>query len=230
MRTRHATFVALILLAACTRTATGRHPSPDDISNALPNITEMPGTWNETQRQVFESRSNENPSLDPSVWCTAADEVTKNLVDLAGDSGADVEMQADDTNDGARMMRLQAWSNDDVRAYLGDAAEAARICDGKSVVDADGVGRSWELIQGRDIGDESVSWTERTVPPEDTRGDKFESIGRTTIARFGDIVMVMQMGDANWTGTTEQMDEADWWAIVQLAGKKLAILDAQVHD
>jgi len=148
----------------------------------------------------------------------------------ASRTGADVEMQADDTNDGARMMRLQAWSNDDVNTYFESAAEAARICDGQSVTDADGVGRSWDLIQGRDIGDESVSWTERTVPPEDTRGDKFESIGRTTIARFGDIVMVMQMGDANWTGTTEQMDEADWWAIVELAGKKLAILDAQVHD
>ena len=148
----------------------------------------------------------------------------------ASRTGADVEMQADDTNDGARMMRLQAWSNNDVNSYFESAAEAARICDGQSSTDADGVGRSWDLIQGRDIGDESVSWTERTVPPEDTRGDKFESIGRTTIARFGDIVMVMQMGDANWTGTTEQMDEADWWAIVELAGKKLAILDAQVHD
>ena len=230
MRTRHATFVALLVLAACTREATGQHPSPTDISNALPTITEMPGTWNETQRQVFESRSNENPSLDPSVWCTEAAEVTKDLVTLAGVAGADVEMQADDTNDGARMMRLQAWSNDDVNSYFESAAEAARICDGQSVTDADGVGRSWDLIQGRDIGDESVSWTERTVPPEDTRGDKFESIGRTTIARFGDIIMVMQMGDANWTGTTEQMDEADWWAIVELAGKKLAILDAQVHD
>ncbi|MFM8794626.1 MAG: hypothetical protein ACKOFF_07060 [Acidimicrobiales bacterium] len=72
--------------------------------------------------------------------------------------------------------------------------------------------------------------TERTVPPADTQGDKFESVGRTTIARFGDILMVMQMGDANWTGATEQMDETDWWAIVELVARKLAILDAQVHD
>ena len=190
----------------------------------------MPGTWNETQRQIFEKRGNENPSLDPSVWCTEASEVTKDLENLAGVAGADVEMQADNTNNGARMMRLQAWSNNDVSAYFSAAAEAARICDGTSVVDADGVGRSWEVIDSRDTGDESISWTERTVPPAATQGDKFESIGRTTVARFGDILMVMQMGDANWTGTTEQMDETDWWAIVELAGRKLAILDAQVHD
>ncbi|MEY3690454.1 MAG: hypothetical protein RJB57_109 [Actinomycetota bacterium] len=230
MRTRHATFVALLLLAACTRTATGQHPTPADISNALPTITEMPGTWNETQRQVFDTRDAENPSIDPSVWCAEAAEATKNLVELAGESGADVEMQADDTNNGARMMRLQAWSNDDVRAYFSAAAEAVRICDGTSLVDADGVGRSWDVIESRDTGDESISWAEQTVPPTDTRGDKFENIGRTTIARFGDILMVLQLGDANWTGSTEEMAEADWWAIVVLAGRKLAILDAQVHD
>ena len=230
MRTRDATFVALLLLAACTKTATGQHPTPTDISNALPTITEMPGSWKETQRQVFETREVENPSLDPSVWCAEAAEATKNLVDLAGTSGADVEMQADNTNDGARMMRLQAWSNNDVAAYFSAAAEAARTCDGKSVVDADGVGRSWEVIDSRDTGDESISWTERTVPPAATQGDKFESIGRTTVARYGDILMVMQMGDAKWTGKTEQIDETDWWAVVELAGRKLAILDAQVHD
>lgn len=179
---------------------------------------------------MFETREVENPSLDPSVWCAEAAEATKNLVDLAGTSGADVEMQADNTNDGARMMRLQAWSNNDVAAYFSAAAEAARTCDGRSVVDADGVGRSWEVIDARDTGDESISWTERTVPPAATQGDKFESIGRTTVARYGDILMVMQMGDANWTGKTEQMDETDWWAVVELAGRKLAILDAQVHD
>ncbi|MEY4366258.1 MAG: hypothetical protein RLZZ305_1602 [Actinomycetota bacterium] len=230
MRNRITTFVAVVLLVSCTKTATGQHPTPADISNALPTITEMPGKWNETQRQVFQKRANENPSLDPSVWCTEASQVTAELPSLAGGSGADVEMQSDDSNDGARMMRLQAWSNDDVAAYFTNAAEAARICDGKSGVDADGVGRSWSLVENRDIGDESVSWVDRTVPPAATQGDKFESIGRTTIARFGGILMVMQIGDANWTGTTNQLAEDDWWAVVELAGRKLAILDAQVHD
>lgn len=190
----------------------------------------MPGKWNETQRQVYETRSVENPSLDPSVWCADATEVTKDLPGLAGSSGADVEMQASDTTDGARMMRLQAWSNDDVEKYFDAAAEAVRICDGKSLTDSDGVGRSWAIVKDRDIGDESISWVDSTIPPPSTQGDKFESIGRTVIARFGGIIMVMQMGDANWTGTTEQMDEDAWWAVVELAGKKLAVLDAQVHD
>jgi hypothetical protein len=32
------------------------------ISEALPTITEMPGDWDETQRQVFLVREPENPS------------------------------------------------------------------------------------------------------------------------------------------------------------------------
>ena len=224
------TGLCVVVLVGCTKDAVGEKPTPAMLSDALPTITDMPGTWAETQRQIFDTRANENPSIDPSVWCDDASEVTKNLVDLAGVSGADVEMQLADNREGARMMRLQAWSNDDVESYFGDAAEAARICDGKTFTDADGVGRSWKVIEGRDIGDESISWMDTTLPPAETQKDKFASVGRTTVARFGDIVMVMQLGDANFTGATEPMPEDEWWSIVEIAGQRLNDLDNQVHD
>lgn len=225
-----ATGLLVASMMGCTKAATGQKPTPAMLSDALPFITDMPGSWDETQRQLFDERGVENPSIDPSVWCDEARSTTRNLVELAGDSGADVEMKAEVAAGGARMMRLQAWSNDDVSAYVAGVVEAVRLCDGNSVTDLDGVSRSWQRIQNRDIGDQSVSWIDSTEPPENVQTEKFSSIGRTTVARFGDIVMVLQLGDANFSGRIEPLSEEDWWTIVELAGRRLDDLDEQVHE
>lgn len=231
---RHTTLWGVVLVAlavgGCAKSAEGEKPTPAMLSEALPTITEMPGTWNETQRQVFETRSPENPSIDPSIWCPAAQEVTKNLVDFAGDSGADVEMESEGASGVVRLMRLQAWANDDVEAYFRDAREAVRICDGETVTDESGVVSTYSVVEGKDIGDESISWLQTTTPPVETQQDKRAFIGRTTIARFGSIMMVMQFGDVAMTGEGEAMAEQEWWSIVELAGKKLDTLDSQVRD
>jgi hypothetical protein len=189
----------------------------------------MPAGWDESQRQLFDERGNENPSIDPSVWCPAAADAAENLVELAGRSGADVEMQQERPAGMPRMMRLQAWANDDVEDYLRDAEEAVRICDGETVTQDSGAVETYSVIEGRDIGDESISWMQKTTPPPATQGDKLESVGRTTIARFGSIVMVMQLGDAGFTGEAAALDEDDWWSIVELAGERLDDLDSQVR-
>lgn len=231
MRAKLVPVVVALSLAgvSCTRSAEGQLPTPAMISDVLPTITDMPGEWDETQRQVFETREPENPSIDPSVWCPDSDMVTKNLVELAGDSGADVEMQARTEGGTVRMMRLQAWANDDVEAYFRDAKEAARICDGAEVTSESGAVEKYAIVVGRDIGDESISWIQTTTPPLATQGDKMEVIGRTTIARFGSIIMVMQLGDVAFTGQTAAMDEDEWWSIVEDAGRRLNELDSQVH-
>ena len=219
-----------LVLGACTKSADGQIPTPEMLSDALPTITEMPGDWDESQRQVFTTRGAENPSIDPSVWCPAAEMVTGDLLDLAGESGADVEMQARAAGANPRLMRLQAWANNDVEAYFRDAKEAVNICDGETVTDADAVVSTYDVIDGRDIGDESISWLQTTTPPVSTQKEKMSSIGRTTIARFGSIIMVMQMGDVAMGETSTLMAEEDWWDIVELAGKKLDDLDEQVRD
>ena len=231
MRTKTLTVVVVgaLALVGCTKSAEGQLPTPAMLSDVLPTITDMPGEWNETQRQIFDSREPENPSLDPSVWCPAASMVTKNLVDLAGQSGADVEMQLRTTDGTIRMMRLQAWANDDVVAYYRDAKEAAHICDGAQVTAASGAVEAYSLIEGRDIGDESISWMQTTTPPPATQADKMEVVGRTTIARFGSIIMVMQIGDAGFTGEATAMDEDEWWSIVESGGRRLHDPDSQVH-
>ena len=218
-----------LVIVACNRSAEGELPSPTMISDELLTITDMPNSWDETQRQVFDVRGNENPSIDPSIWCPEAYEVTKNLVDLAGESGADVEMNASMPDNRARMMRLQAWANDDVKAYYRDAKEAVRICDGVTTTDDSGVKTTSTLIDGRDIGDESISWLQIQTPPMAPGEGKPNSISRTTIARFGSIIMVLQMGDASYDEEAVAMDEDDWWSIVEDASKKLDSLDSRVH-
>ena len=231
MRTRFIAFLLVpVLLTGCGRSASGQKPTPEQLSDALPTITDLAGGWEETQRQIFDVRDVENPSLDPSIWCPEAIEVTKNLEDLAGQSGADVEMSIQQSGQPTSLMRIQAWSNDDVDAYYGDAAEAARICDGKTTTDDAGVTSSTKLIAARDIGDESISWSEETLPPSTTQSEKMAMIGRTTIARFGDILMVAQIGTVDWTGDQVLMDEDQWWDIIEIAGKRLDQLDEQVHD
>ncbi|MEY3691636.1 MAG: hypothetical protein RJB57_1292, partial [Actinomycetota bacterium] len=165
----------------------------------------------------------------PSVWCPAAGMVTENLVDLAGQSGADVEMMSEGPSGTPRMMRLQAWANDDVEDYFRDAREAVMICDGQSVTADSGAVENFSVVEGRDIGDESVSWAQKTTPPPVTQSEKMESVSRTTIARFGSIIMVMQLGDVAFTGSAVAMDEDEWWSVVELAGKKLDTLDSQVR-
>jgi hypothetical protein len=218
-----------VLGASCTRSAEGQLPTPEMISDVLPTITDMPGNWDESQRQVFDVRGPENPSIDPSVWCPAAGMVTENLVDLAGQSGADVEMMSEGPSGTPRMMRLQAWANDDVEDYFRDAREAVMICDGQSVTADSGAVETYSVVEGRDIGDESISWVQKTTPPPATQSEKMESVSRTTIARFGFIIMVMQLGDVAFTGSAVAMDEDEWWSVVELAGKKLDTLDSQVR-
>ncbi len=220
----------ITVVASCTRSAEGQMPTPDMLSDALLTITDMPGDWNESQRQVFTERGPENPSIDPSIWCSDSREVTDDLIDLAGRSGADVEMQSTSANGAPRLMRLQAWANDEVEAYFRDAKEAVRICDGQTETDDDGVVSTYGVIGSRDIGDESISWAQTMTPPASAGAEKRSSVSRTTIARFGSIVMVLQIGDIATSAGQSTMAEDDWWDIVEVAGEKLDDLDEQVHD
>lgn len=199
-------------------------PTPQELSDALLTVTDMDAGWAETQRQVFTERSPENPSIDPSVWCPAATGIAEPLTGLAGRSGADVEMQFESTLGANRMMRLQAWANADAEEYLAVVRNATAACDGYSGIDANGVATSVAVIDDRTLGDESVTWSEHMVPPADTQDEKLEYRGRTTVARFDDVVMVLQFGDAGFTGTTAPGADDEWWSIVEAAANKLSPL------
>ena len=226
MKRRVAVSFALIAisLSACTKETdgNGKFRSTKELSDALLSVTDMPAGWEESQRQIFETRGNENPSIDPSVWCKQAESTAAPLVGLAGDAGADVEMtKPHGGGNGASMLRLQAWSNADVEEYFATAREAVTECDNVTTTDENGAVSTVTLVTDKNIGDESVSFSQQLTPPSGTKGEKFGSISRTTIARFGKVLMVIQVGDAAPTGTLALMDETQWWNIVNLAANKL---------
>jgi len=214
--------VALLFVAlgpsGCTKSA---DTSPEGLAEGLLDITDMPGDWQETQRDVFETRGNENPSIDPSTWCPEASDAAAGLDDLAGDAGADVEMQMQiDGEEIPRLMRLQAWRNDDVRTYFADVLTVLNICDGAKWTQDPGVTTEMWKIDGPEVGDESVSWGTQEVPPEGT--DKASAMGRTTVARIGEVIMVLQIGDFMTPSSIGELSDDDWREIVQRAADKLA--------
>lgn len=207
-----------IVVSGCTKSA---DTSPEALSEGLLDITDMPGDWQETQRDVFTTRANENPSLDPSIWCPDAADEAAGLIDLAGDAGADVEMQMQsDGKEVPRLMRLQAWRNDSTRQYFEQLVTVLNICDGAKWTEEPGVTTEMWKIDGPEVGDESVSWGSQLVPPEGK--EQASSMGRTTVARLGEVIMVLQIGDFTTTSSVGELSDADWREIVQRAADKLA--------
>ena len=75
------------------------------------DLTDLESQWNETQHQVFTTRSEQNPSSDPSSWCPDAVEIAEPQVNIAGEEGADVEMEFKALSGSAQLMRRQVWSS-----------------------------------------------------------------------------------------------------------------------
>ena len=75
-------------------------------------------------------------------------------------------------------------------------------------------------IDGPNVGDESVSWGTTTAPPSGL--DKASSTGRTTVARLGEIIMVLQIGDYATGADLAALTDEEWRDIVQRAADKLS--------
>jgi len=205
-------------LVGCTKSA---DQSPEGLSKGLLDITDMPGEWRETQRDIYDTRSNENPSIDPSTWCPDGADEAAGLEALAGDAGADVEMQMQvDGNEVPRLMRLQAWRNDSVRQYFAQILTVVNVCDNAKWTQDPGVTQEVRKIDGPDVGDESVSWGTSLVPPEGK--EVARSTGYTTVARIGEVIMVLQIGDFATSSTSDVLTDEEWREIVQRAADKLS--------
>lgn len=192
--------IASLLLAACgddsdssdTTAPNGSEVTLQQLSDALLTETDlgddMGGTWMETQRDMFTTREPENPSIDPSLWCDEADGDA--LVALAGEEGADVELKFGDETS-PFMVRQQAWSNGDVDSYFTAVKEAVDVCDGTTWTDQEGNSYTMGPTQVPTIGDESVSWG---ITIDLMEADQPASITLQTVAKFGNVIMVLQGG------------------------------------
>lgn len=192
--------VASLLLAACgddsdssdTTAPNGSAVTLQQLSDALLTETDlgddMGGSWMETQRDMFITREPENPSIDPSLWCDEAD--GDGLTMLAGQEGADVELKLGDEAS-SFMVRQQAWSNGDVENYFTAIKDAVDTCDGTTWTDEEGNSYTMGPTEVPTIGDESVSWG---ITIDLVEASQPESIALQTVAKFGNVIMVLQGG------------------------------------
>lgn len=209
--------LALVILAGC-RTANDTLRSPEDLVKGLLTVDDLGSDWRETQRDAFDQREPENPVIDSQQFCTAGSSDAADLTPLAGQAGADVEMRVKDTT---RMLRLQAWSNDDVDDFFDTARAAVEACDNVEWTDKDGVTYSFDKIDGPSIADEVVHWKVISSPPAGKPEKEFGSAGRTSIARYGKTIMMLQIGDFAPDAASEMLGESEWAEIVNRAGAKI---------
>jgi hypothetical protein len=117
-------------------------------------------------------------------------------------------------------MRLQAWRNDSVRQYFAQILTVVNVCDNAKWTQDPGVTQEVRRIDGPDVGDESVSWGTSLVPPEGK--EMARSTGYTTVARIGEVIMVLQIGDFATSSTSDVLTDEEWREIVQRAADKLS--------
>jgi len=175
--------------------------------------------WTQTQRQVFTERGPEHPSIDPSVWCPAAEDDGARLVKLAGSSGADVELEGAG-GDPVRLIRQQAWSNGDARTFFRTVVAAVTACRDATWQGEDGSTATFTVLTAPTTGEEAVSFSvEATI--HGTDGDTLWQ-ARHVVARTGSTVMVL---DGSEIRPATGAPAGTWWSgVVDAAGTKLARL------
>jgi hypothetical protein len=188
-------------------------PSASEIGDGLLTVTDLGTQWRETQRDVFDVREVENPVLDPGAFCPESNLDTTELTDLAGQSGADVEFQQ---KDGASAIRLQAWSNSDAAGFTDVVLVAVATCEGAEWNDEFGTNNTFDVVEGPEVGDAAIHWT-TTNQPSGAMADKMSSVGRTSVIRFGDVVLVLQWGVFGDDG----IDPVRWAEVVRRAFEML---------
>lgn len=212
-----ALFIGALALAGCRTADETLHP-PSELVGALLTVNDVGTDWRESQRDAFDEREVENPVIDAMQFCAAGASDAAALTDLAGKAGADVEMQRKEFS---RMLRMQAWSNAEVGEFFDTVESAAKACDNTEWTDADGVTHSFDVIDGPGLGKEVVHWKVISSPPAGKPEKEFGAAGRTTVARYGDTIMMLEIGDFAPDPAGQMLDEDEWGRIVSAAGDKI---------
>lgn len=205
---------AAALVAGCSSDDSSG-PTPQQLERQLLESTDLGPEWIETSRGPFDRREDEHPSIDPGLWCPTAETDAELLVNLAGERGADAELEIARPDALFIGVRQQLWSNDAVDDYLAAAAAAVGRCDGATWTDDDGTSFESARLDWPTVGDESVHWAVTTVDPTPS-GD---AVWRMTssVVRIGDAVMVLQQADARRGDAPAPDDAAERQDLLQIA-------------
>lgn len=196
--------------------------TPQELGAVLLTGKDLGSGWTQQQRDVFTTRSPENPSIEDSLsTCPGAAGKAKTLADLGSATGADVELEHARSDVRADLLRQQAWSNARVSSYFTTLKDVVKTCSGTTWKDPDGSEVTVRIIDAPKVGDESITMSATTLTS--TPSGDMAWRGHLTVARFGTVLMgvgevVVQSADAKPPTTSE----ADWQAIVDVAAAKVA--------
>jgi hypothetical protein len=225
----------LVPLAACGGDD-DRVYTPAELGEQLLSTDDMGPGWTESQRDVFDTREPENPSIDPSLWCPDFSTGTSDqLTTLAGQAGADVELQLGDPASAEQPtygLRQEAWSNRDAEDYLRELADAVATCNGATWTETGEGGDTGEAAEYRltpltvpPLGDEAVAaLVTITITPADG-GEAMMIRQRMAAVRAGSIVMVVQEGDTLSADGDPSTSDDEFATLVELAARPFIELD-----
>ena len=210
----------LVFVASCNRVRDGdaNYVSTTDLSQALIEVSDLPAGWSETQRDMFDVREPENPSIDNSLWCPEASASLKELTNLAGDAGADAEMEFREGSDVAVALRLQAWSNENVRDYFSLATRLIEKCADEKWTDEE-VDYTENIVDDVDLGEDSITW--EVVIASSGASKAFSSTNRITMVMRGDVLAVLQYGRNTTVAPFGQAERAEWLTVLKAVTARL---------
>lgn len=199
--------------------------TPEELSAALLVAEDLGEGWTQTQRNTFTTREPANPSVEESMsFCPEAADQAAMLSELASAAGADVELEQATADGSFHQLRQQAWSDENVPAYLATLAEAIAICVGTTWTDSDGNEVTFEALEAPEVGDESTGVSAIAVissPDGDTAWRT-----RLTVARFGTALMAVGDNLVQPADVPAQETDPAWETIVTAAATRFAALDA----
>ena len=210
---------ALPMLPACSDSS-GDHLSMTELSTALPTVDDLGSPWTENHRYSFDSRTAENPPIDASYFCPAVESDAPRLADLTGPSGAEVEMKFGNES---RTLRVQLWDDSDAKSFIDLVSNDVTTCDGATFTDETvGAETTVTAIDGPALGDASISWLRTSTPPSDNPQGKYAGSGRTSVVRFGTVIMFVHLHDYALEPSGTAITDADWATILQRVAVKVS--------
>lgn len=217
--------VSLIILASSCKTANDNSEvTPTRISDALLSITDLDTGWSQSSRQVYTSRASDNPAID-TQWCPGAMASAAQLIQLAGDRGALVDLKFAGSIPSSRTLSEDAWNDENAQSFMSKIKAVIDSCNGKTWTDEVGVTATLTKTSGRSFGDDSAGFSVAITPPASMAKQKFPEVCRTIAVRTGSTIMILEVWDSSKSNVMpDAISGSAWTSIVGAATDKLAKL------
>lgn len=183
-------------------------PTPNELAAALVTPGDLGAGWQTMQSQTFTSRDG-IPVVDSSIWCPSAMSSMASLASLAGNQGSIIGLRAVGLARGrSHQITEQLWSGPYASDFVNQFARGVLECEGKPWTDAEGSGVVLDSLEVDTFGEVSASAIVVVTATE--AGTQFVYRTRISVARIGDVVMILNEADAQEAGTAPLWSTDEW--------------------